>query len=110
MGLALGETKTCTITNNDQPATLIVKKVVVNDNGGTKVASDFSFQVNGGAAQAFEADGQNDLRCQRRDVQRHRACSRRVHDDVQRLPERRARPGRDEDLHGHKRRPARRCT
>ena len=50
VGLALGETKTCTITNNDQPATLIVKKVVVNDNGGTKVASDFSFQVNGGAA------------------------------------------------------------
>ena len=28
VGLALGETKTCTITNNDQPATLIVKKVV----------------------------------------------------------------------------------
>jgi uncharacterized repeat protein (TIGR01451 family) len=56
-----GGSATCTITNNDQPATLIVKKVVVNDNGGTKVASDFSFQVNGGAAQAFEADGQNDL-------------------------------------------------
>jgi uncharacterized repeat protein (TIGR01451 family) len=59
--IALGETRTCTITNNDQPATLIVKKVVVNDNGGTKVASDFSFQVNAGSAQGFEADGQNDL-------------------------------------------------
>ncbi|MEK7425348.1 MAG: hypothetical protein AAB131_16080, partial [Actinomycetota bacterium] len=59
--IALGETKTCTITNNDQPATLIVKKVVVNDNGGTKQAQDFSFQVNGGAAQSFEADGQNNL-------------------------------------------------
>jgi uncharacterized repeat protein (TIGR01451 family) len=56
-----GGSATCTITNNDQPATLIVKKVVVNDNGGTKVASDFSFQVNGGGAQAFEADAQNDL-------------------------------------------------
>jgi hypothetical protein len=56
-----GGSATCTITNNDQAATLIVKKVVVNDNGGTKVASDFSFQVNGGSAQAFEADGQNDL-------------------------------------------------
>jgi uncharacterized repeat protein (TIGR01451 family) len=56
-----GGSETCTITNDDIPATLIVKKVVVNDNGGTKVASDFSFQVSGGAAQAFEADGQNDL-------------------------------------------------
>ena len=33
-----GGSATCTITNNDQAATLIVKKVVVNDNGGTKVA------------------------------------------------------------------------
>jgi uncharacterized repeat protein (TIGR01451 family) len=59
--IALGQHKTCTIVNDDKAATLIVKKVVVNDNGGTKMASDFSFQVNGGAAQAFEADGQNDL-------------------------------------------------
>jgi uncharacterized repeat protein (TIGR01451 family) len=59
--IAVGESKTCTITNDDQPATLIVKKVVVNDNGGTKQPQDFSFQVNGGQAQAFEADGQNDV-------------------------------------------------
>ena len=59
--IALGESKTCTITNDDQPATLIVKKVVVNDNGGTATADDFSFQVNGGSAIGFEADGQNDL-------------------------------------------------
>jgi len=56
-----GGTETCTITNDDIPAKLIVRKIVVNDNGGTKVASDFSFQVNGGQAQSFEADGQNDL-------------------------------------------------
>ena len=56
-----GGTATCTVTNDDQPATLIVKKVVVNNDGGTKQASDFSFEVNGGQAQAFEADGQNDL-------------------------------------------------
>jgi len=61
-----GESKSCTLTNDDQPAppqpaTLIVKKVVINDNGGTKQAPDFSFSVNGGAAQAFETDGQNDL-------------------------------------------------
>ena len=52
---------TCTLTNDDLPATLIVRKVVVNDDGGTRVASDFSFSVNGGAAQPFEADAQNNL-------------------------------------------------
>ena len=33
-----------------QAGTLIVKKLVVNDNGGTKIATDFSFKVNGGTA------------------------------------------------------------
>ncbi|MES3006023.1 MAG: hypothetical protein V4664_03700 [Patescibacteria group bacterium] len=59
--IAVGESKTCTITNDDLPATLIVKKVVINDNGGTAATSSFSFQVNGAQAVAFEADGQNDL-------------------------------------------------
>ena len=59
--LAPGENKTCTITNDDQPGTLIVKKIIINDNGGTKGYTDFSFQVNGGNTVAFEADGQNDL-------------------------------------------------
>ena len=36
--IANGETKTCTITNDDQPATLTVIKHVINDNGGTQVA------------------------------------------------------------------------
>jgi hypothetical protein len=44
-----GETKTCTITNNDVPGTLIVKKHVVNDNGGTKSAADFTMKVTGGS-------------------------------------------------------------
>src|SRR6201999_3245702 len=51
---------TCTITNNDNPtqnATLIVKKVVV----GSGAASTFSFVVNGGVAQQFDASGQNVL-------------------------------------------------
>jgi hypothetical protein len=54
--LANGENKTCTITNDDQAATLIVKKVVVNDNGGTKIATNFSFQVNGGTVTSFLQD------------------------------------------------------
>ncbi len=56
-----GDAKTCTITNDDQPGTLIVKKVLIQDNGRTEVASDFSFQVNTGNATAFEVDGQNDF-------------------------------------------------
>src|SRR5207253_878464 len=43
--IAAGETKTCTITNDDQPAHLTVIKTVVNDNGGTKKAADFSITV-----------------------------------------------------------------
>lgn len=51
--LTAGQTATCTINNNDQPGTLIVKKLVVNDNGGTMQAGVFSFQVNNGAATSF---------------------------------------------------------
>jgi len=47
--IALGETKTCTITNDDQPATLKVIKHVINDNGGTKTASNFTMSVTGGS-------------------------------------------------------------
>ena len=36
--IANGETKSCTVTNDDQPGTLIVIKHVINDSGGTKVA------------------------------------------------------------------------
>jgi hypothetical protein len=61
--LASGGSATCTITNNDiaTSATLTVRKIVVNNSGGTKVASDFGFSVNGGATTAFEADGSNVL-------------------------------------------------
>jgi hypothetical protein len=43
--IALGESKTCTITNDDQAASLTVIKHVINDNGGTKVAADFTMNV-----------------------------------------------------------------
>src|SRR5438309_1763523 len=53
--IAAGETKTCTVTNDDQPAHLTVIKTVVNDNGGTKKAADFSITVtsNGVAVPSF---------------------------------------------------------
>ena len=43
--LAIGETKTCTVTNDDIAPVLTVVKHVVNDDGGTKTAADFSLTV-----------------------------------------------------------------
>ena len=49
---ALGSSYTCTITNDDQAATLTVIKHVVNDNGGRATASAWTLTVsssNGGS-------------------------------------------------------------
>jgi fimbrial isopeptide formation D2 family protein len=51
-----GGSATCTISNDDQPGTLIVNKVI---SGGDADFDDFSFRVNGGGSVAFEADGSN---------------------------------------------------
>lgn len=56
--LAKGDVATCTITNDDKPATLTVNKTIV---GGTKTASAFSFKVNGNSAVPFESDGSNSV-------------------------------------------------
>ena len=61
VNISAGQTKTCTITNDDLPGTLIVIKTMNNGDGGGKSASDFSFSVNGGTAIPFEFDGQNNL-------------------------------------------------
>ena len=45
--LAAGDDATCTITNNDIAPRLTVTKVMVNDNNGTKMISDFSLFING---------------------------------------------------------------
>ncbi|MFC1687407.1 CARDB domain-containing protein [Patescibacteria group bacterium] len=42
-----GVTKTCTITNDDIAPTLTLIKHVINDDGGTKVVSDFPLFING---------------------------------------------------------------
>jgi hypothetical protein len=46
-GIPAGGSATCTITNDDQAAKLIVIKHVVNDDGGSAVASDFTMNVTG---------------------------------------------------------------
>ena len=45
--IAVGESKTCTITNDDIAATITVVKQVVNNDGGTKTAADFSITIGG---------------------------------------------------------------
>ena len=50
----------CIVTPGVQYGTLVVTKVIVNDNGGTTTSpTAFSYKVNGGTATAFEADGTN---------------------------------------------------
>jgi hypothetical protein len=44
--IAAGETKTCTVTNDDVAPGLTVIKHVVNDDGGNAVAGDFTMSVN----------------------------------------------------------------
>jgi uncharacterized repeat protein (TIGR01451 family) len=44
--LAPGDVKTCTLVNDDQPATLTVNKVVINDNGGSAQVGDFPLFIN----------------------------------------------------------------
>jgi len=43
-----GETRSCTITNDDIPGKIIVIKNVINDNGGNKTPSNFTINVSGG--------------------------------------------------------------
>ncbi len=43
-----GDTKVCTITDNDIAPQLTIIKNVVNNNGGTAVPSDFTMNVTGG--------------------------------------------------------------
>src|SRR2546430_8328836 len=45
--IAIGDTKTCTITNDDVAPKLHLRKVVTNDNGGTKTVADFTLTANG---------------------------------------------------------------
>ena len=46
-GIPEGQTRTCTITNDDESATLRVIKRVINDDGGTLRPSDFQISVTG---------------------------------------------------------------
>ena len=45
--VGIGGSATCTITNDDIAPKLHLRKVVVNDNGGTKTVADFTLTANG---------------------------------------------------------------
>src|SRR2546427_6969157 len=45
VGLANGESETCTLTNDDKAALLAVVKRIVNDNGGKKAVGDFCIKT-----------------------------------------------------------------
>ena len=47
--LALGQSATCTLTNNDQQAYITVVKNVINDNGGSALPGDFNLTLGGNA-------------------------------------------------------------
>ena len=50
VALALGESATCTIVNDDIAASLTLVKQVVNDNGGTAAATDWTLTAAGPTA------------------------------------------------------------
>lgn len=51
ISLAPGESKSCTITNNDLPANITLIKSVINNNGGIATATQFGLRVDGGLVQ-----------------------------------------------------------
>ena len=61
VAVTAGQNATCTVTNNDRPGTLIVKKVLNADDGSEAEVTDFSFSVNGGSPISFEADAENSM-------------------------------------------------
>lgn len=60
--LAYGDNKICSITNNDNAPSLTLNKVVVNDNGGTALESDWIITATGPTSiSGFGATGSSDV-------------------------------------------------
>ena len=59
--LALGDSKTCTITNDDLAPKLTLVKTVVNNNGGTMMADDFARNIDGSAVAGHGGDAERGL-------------------------------------------------
>ncbi|HTK05106.1 MAG TPA: SdrD B-like domain-containing protein, partial [Candidatus Eisenbacteria bacterium] len=57
--IANGQSKTCTITNDDVQPTLTLVKTVVNNNGGTLQVSDFPLNISGNPTTSGASNGLN---------------------------------------------------
>src|SRR6185503_17593123 len=57
VSLAVGDVKSCTLTNDDIQPLLTIHKVVVNDDGGAASASDWSFSAGGSPIALDNATG-----------------------------------------------------
>ena len=55
--VALGQTVTCTITNNDNVPSLTLNKILVTDNGGSASESDWMLTADGGSAGTLSGPG-----------------------------------------------------
>ena len=84
VAVAAGENVTCTITNDDQAPSLTIVKRVVNDNGGTKTASDFGLSTTAGSLSfgAGVADGANTLKYTSTTLTGLTAGSKTLHENV----------------------------
>ena len=106
----IGVTKTCTVTNDDIQPKLIVIKHVINDNGGTKTAADFTMSVTGASVSPASFAGAESpgttvaLNAGTYSVA-EAGLAGYTQADLGRLL-RHDRQRRDEDLHDHQRRPA----
>ena len=87
-------------------ATATVRKVVINDDGGTKTFSDFSFTVDGGAPVQFDSSGTNTISFSG-NVKIWGGSRRRLRDELQRG----MRQGRERrHVHDHEQRSRQRNT
>jgi hypothetical protein len=55
--LGLGDSATCTITNDDIAPSLTLNKIVINDNGGSAAESAWTLTANGGGAGSLSGSG-----------------------------------------------------
>lgn len=55
--LGIGDVKNCTIENNDQAPSLTLNKIVVNNNSGTAVESEWILTANGGVSGTLSGSG-----------------------------------------------------
>src|SRR4051794_6533359 len=78
------ESATCTITNDDQAASLTIVKRVINDNGGAKTVADFGL-ASRACALTFDtaaADGANTIKYTSTTIPGLSAGSRTLHENL----------------------------